>query len=95
VKMSPHRYRNCDSMNCVHRPVARETGTMYRIQVTECPDVLSTPGPDSDPAVVPQYEETRMDKWKIIKDSKLTQISVSAGTIVAVATLAGAGLKWA
>ena len=35
-----------------------------------------------------------MDKWKIIKDSKLTQISVSAGTIVAVATLAGAGLKW-
>jgi hypothetical protein len=35
-----------------------------------------------------------MDKWKIIKDSKLTQISVSAGTIVAVATLVGAGLKW-
>ncbi len=35
-----------------------------------------------------------MDKWKIIKDSKLTQISVSAGTMVAVATLVAAGLKW-
>jgi len=35
-----------------------------------------------------------MDKWKIVKDGRFTQISVSAGTIVAVATLVGAGFKW-
>ena len=62
--------------------------------MTDCPDALSAPGPDLDASVVPQLIGVVMDKWKIIKDSKLTQISVSAGTVVAVATLVGAGLKW-
>jgi hypothetical protein len=35
-----------------------------------------------------------MDKWKIIKDSKVAQISVSAGTIIAIAATVGAGWKW-
>ena len=35
-----------------------------------------------------------MDKWKIIKDSKIAQIGVSAGTLIAVAATVGAGFKW-
>jgi len=36
-----------------------------------------------------------MDKWRIAKNSTIIRIAASAGTIVAVAALAGAGLKWA
>lgn len=35
-----------------------------------------------------------MDKWKIIKDSKIAQIGASAGTVIAVAAIVGAGFKW-
>jgi len=40
-------------------------------------------------------ERTIMDKWRIAKNSTIVRIAASAGTIVAVAALAGAGLKWA
>ena len=42
-----------------------------------------------------QRERTIMDKWRIAKNSTIVRIAASAGTIVAVAALAGAGLKWA
>lgn len=35
-----------------------------------------------------------MNKWKMFKDSKVTQVTVSAGTIVALAAIVGAGWKW-
>ncbi len=35
-----------------------------------------------------------MDKWRIVKDSVVVRIAASAGTLAAVAALAGAGLKW-
>lgn len=35
-----------------------------------------------------------MNKWKIIKDSTITKVAVSAGTLVAVAATVGAGFKW-
>jgi len=34
-----------------------------------------------------------MDKWRIAKNSTIVRIAASAGTIVAVAALAGAGLN--
>jgi len=34
-----------------------------------------------------------MDKWTLI-NNKIVRISASAGTLVAVATLVGAGWKW-
>jgi hypothetical protein len=36
-----------------------------------------------------------MDKWTIFSNSKVVRITASAGTLVAVATLVGAGWKWA
>jgi hypothetical protein len=36
-----------------------------------------------------------MDKWTIFNNSKVVRITASAGTLVAVATLVGAGWKWA
>jgi hypothetical protein len=35
-----------------------------------------------------------MDKWRDLKDSTIARVSVSAGTLVAVAALVGAGFKW-
>ncbi len=35
-----------------------------------------------------------MDKWTIFSNSKVVRIAVSASTVVAVATIAGAGWKW-
>ncbi|SEJ59784.1 hypothetical protein SAMN05421637_2375 [Demequina mangrovi] len=35
-----------------------------------------------------------MGKWTKIKDSLTVRVVASAGTIVAVATVAGAGVKW-
>ena len=35
-----------------------------------------------------------MDKWTILSNSKVVRIAASATTLVAVATVAGAGLKW-
>lgn len=35
-----------------------------------------------------------MNKWKIFKDSKVTRLTASAGTILAVAAIVGAGWKW-
>jgi hypothetical protein len=39
-------------------------------------------------------KRTIMDKWRIAKNSTIIRIAASAGTIVAVAALAGAGFKW-
>lgn len=35
-----------------------------------------------------------MDKWTIFQSSKVVRIAASAGTLVAVAAIAGAGFKW-
>ena len=35
-----------------------------------------------------------MDKWTIFQSNKVVRITASAGTLVAVATLVGAGFKW-
>ena len=35
-----------------------------------------------------------MDKWSILKNSTAVRITVSAGTLIAVAALVGAGFKW-
>jgi hypothetical protein len=35
-----------------------------------------------------------MDKWRILKNSTIVRCVASAGTLVAVAALAGAGWKW-
>ena len=35
-----------------------------------------------------------MDKWKIIMDSKAARVSASAGTVIALAAIVGAGWKW-
>jgi len=35
-----------------------------------------------------------MDKWTILSNSKVVRITASAATLVAVATIAGAGYKW-
>jgi len=43
---------------------------------------------------VPQREKTIMDKWTIFTNSKTVRIAASASTVVAVATIAGAGWKW-
>ncbi len=36
-----------------------------------------------------------MDKWNLMKNNTVVRISASAGTLVAVAVIAGAGFKWA
>ena len=36
-----------------------------------------------------------MDKWRMMGNSTIVRITVSAGTLVAVAALVGAGFKWA
>ncbi len=35
-----------------------------------------------------------MNKWRIAKNSTIVRITASAGTIAAIAALAGAGWKW-
>ena len=35
-----------------------------------------------------------MDKWTILTNSKTVRVAASATTLVAVATIAGAGWKW-
>jgi hypothetical protein len=35
-----------------------------------------------------------MDKWTVIASSKVVRVAASATTLVAVATIAGAGWKW-
>jgi len=35
-----------------------------------------------------------MDKWSILKNSTAMRITASAGTLIAVAALVGAGFKW-
>ncbi len=35
-----------------------------------------------------------MNKWKRIQESTVARVTVSAGTIVAIAAIAGAGWKW-
>ena len=35
-----------------------------------------------------------MGKWKILQNSTVVRIGASAGTLVAVAVLVGAGYKW-
>jgi|GEM_PF-1112467 len=41
-----------------------------------------------------QRKEITMDKWTILSNSKVVRVSASATTLVAVATIAGAGWKW-
>lgn len=36
-----------------------------------------------------------MDKWRNLKTNTIVRVSASAGTLVAVAALVGAGHKWA
>jgi hypothetical protein len=57
-------------------------------------DALSAPVPESDSDFAPESQGVHMDKWKIIKDSKIAQIGASAGTVIAVAAIVGAGFKW-
>lgn len=45
-------------------------------------------------SIVPAERERTMDKWSILKNSKIVRITASAGTLVAVAALVGAGYKW-
>lgn len=35
-----------------------------------------------------------MNKWTIFQNSKVVRVTASAGTIVAVAAIVGAGWKW-
>ena len=35
-----------------------------------------------------------MNKWKMFKDSKVTQVTASVGTVIAIAAIVGAGWKW-
>jgi hypothetical protein len=35
-----------------------------------------------------------MDKWRNVRNSTVVRITASAGTLVAVAALVGAGWKW-
>jgi hypothetical protein len=35
-----------------------------------------------------------MNKWTIFQNSKVVRITASAGTLVAIAAVAGAGWKW-
>ncbi len=35
-----------------------------------------------------------MDKWTVFQNSRIVRITASASTLVAVATLVGAGWKW-
>jgi hypothetical protein len=36
-----------------------------------------------------------MDKWTVVNNSKVVRVTASAATVVAVATVVGAGWKWA
>ncbi len=44
--------------------------------------------------IVSTEQERYMNKWTILQNSKVIRITASAGTLVAVATLVGAGYKW-
>lgn len=35
-----------------------------------------------------------MNKWTIFQNSKVVRVTASAGTLVAVAAIVGAGFKW-
>ena len=43
---------------------------------------------------IPERVRTIVNKWRTAKNSTIIRIAASAGTIVAVAALAGAGFKW-
>ena len=42
----------------------------------------------------PPWKGTIMDKWRSAKNSTIIRITASASTLVALAALAGAGVKW-
>ncbi len=48
----------------------------------------------SDDGVLEQREYS-MNKWNAFKNNTVVRVSASAGTLVAVAVIAGAGFKWA
>lgn len=35
-----------------------------------------------------------MNKWKAAQESKIVRIAASAGTVIAIAAVVGAGFKW-
>lgn len=39
-------------------------------------------------------KETEVSKWTALKNSAIVKVSASAGTLVAVAVVVGAGFKW-
>lgn len=39
-------------------------------------------------------KENNMGKWTALKNSTIVKVSASAGTLVAVAVVVGAGFKW-
>ena len=42
----------------------------------------------------PPWKGSIMDKWRTVKNSTIIRVTTSVGTLVALAALAGAGLKW-
>jgi len=59
-----------------------------------CPDALSAPGMEAVAVPVHLQKELNMNKWTIFQNSKVVRVTASAGTLVAVAAIVGAGFKW-
>jgi hypothetical protein len=80
-------------MGVGHQPATHTMGAVFGRRVRG-PGKGKTPGRGIFTSSLPQHEEYIMNKWKIIKDSAITKVAVSGGTLIAVAATVGAGWKW-
>lgn len=73
------------------RPVVvTQQGGARALGVRE-PDSLSTPGSGRSR---PSERGGIMSKWKTAQESMIVRVTVSAGSIIAIAAVVGAGVKW-
>ena len=59
-----------------------------------CPDVLVAPGSHAVRRLRPSARGEIMQKWNAFQKSAAVRIVASAGTVVALAAIVGAGWKW-
>lgn len=76
------------------QPIRRRTTRVPTAGTLHVTPPVGTAGGLRPQASSPAERDSHMGKWKITQNSTVVRIAASAGTLVAVAVLVGAGYKW-
>ncbi|BDO42186.1 hypothetical protein CELD12_16760 [Cellulomonas sp. NTE-D12] len=76
------------------QPIRRRTTRVPTAGTLHVTPPVGTAGGLRPQASSPAERDRHMGKWKITQNSTVVRIAASAGTLVAVAVLVGAGYKW-